>query len=129
MNIYNCFIFLLYSSFYYHMVSGFASCYSLCFKVYFIQYKYCYPAFFSLPLHDKCFFIPSLSFCMCLRSGVRKIRSAFERTGLMKKGSCSALQCNVAYSPEPGTSGVFPMCIAYALLLWLSHVCLLFSHL
>ena len=35
-------IFLLGRSLYYYVVSFFVSYYSLCFKVYFVQYKYCY---------------------------------------------------------------------------------------
>lgn len=42
----------------------------------------------------------------------------------MKKSSYSALQCNVPYSPEPGASGVSPMCVVCVLLLWMSCFCL-----
>ena len=55
--------------------------------------------------------------------------SALESSGLMKKRSYSALQCKVPSSPGPGTSGVPPMCIVFALLLWLSRACLQSSHL
>ena len=46
-------------------------------------------------------------------------------SGLTKKrSSCSAMQCNMLCWPEPGASGVSPMCVACALLLWRSRVCL-----
>ena len=47
---------------------------------------------------------------------------ALENNGLIKKRSCHVLLCIVPYSPEPGISGVSSMCVACALLLWLTHV-------
>ena len=44
-NIFNYYILLLVCPFYYCILSFFVSCYSLCFKVYFLWCKYCYPRF------------------------------------------------------------------------------------
>ena len=52
-----------------------------------------------------------------------------ESHGFMKKRSCSVLQYKVHFSSQPDVSGVSPVCIVLILLLWLSYVCLLSSHL
>lgn len=41
---------------------------------------------------------------------------------LLRRGAI--VTCNFPCSSEQGASGMSPMCIAYLLLLWLSHICL-----
>lgn len=43
-----------------------------------------------------------------------------ESGGLMKKRCCSALQCNVSYSPQPDTSEVSARRVAGTGLLWMT---------
>ena len=64
-----------------------------------------------------CLFILSTSLCLFLC--VRKVSYIFAlvSSGFMKKRFCSALQCSVPCSSEPGTSGQYSMCVAYVLLL------------
>ena len=63
--IYNCYSFLLDLSLY-HRVMSFSLA-SLCFKVYFVLYEYCYPGFIFISIGMKCVFSSSsLSVCVCL---------------------------------------------------------------
>lgn len=50
--------------------------------------------------------------------------NALENSGLMKKRSCTALQCNIPCLTEYGMSEMSPICVVCALLLWLSCICL-----
>ena len=54
--IYNCYIFLLERSLDHYVISYFVFCNSLCFKVYFVWYRYCYPGFLLIPCKQKTFF-------------------------------------------------------------------------
>ena len=49
---------------YHYIMTFFVPCYSLCFKVYFVWYKYCYPSFFLFPFTWNIVFIPSLTICV-----------------------------------------------------------------
>lgn len=71
-----------------------------------------------------------LSLCVCFLL-LDKSTMSFDMkvVALMKSQSCRVLQCYVPCSSELGTSGVSPLSVACALLLWLSHVCLHSSHL
>ena len=48
-----------------YVMSFFVSCNSLCFKVYFVSYKYCYPGFLFFPFAWNTFFYP-LTFSLCM---------------------------------------------------------------
>ena len=54
---------------------------------------------------------------------------ALESGSFIKQRSYNGLEFNVSCSPEPGASGVSPMCFACTLVTWLSHVCLQSSYL
>ena len=62
--IYKGYNFFLDLSLKYCLVTFFVSCYGLCFEVYFVWYKYCYPSFFSCPFSWNSFSILSLSVCV-----------------------------------------------------------------
>ena len=61
--IYNCYIFLDWSLDHY-VVSFFVYCYSLCFKVCFVWYKYCYPGFLLISICMEYLFFYPLTFSL-----------------------------------------------------------------
>ena len=63
--IYNYCIFFLDWSLDYSVMSFFISCYSLCFKIYFVWYKYCYSSFLLVSICMKYLFHP-LTLTQCV---------------------------------------------------------------
>ena len=55
-NIYKGYVLLLNCSLYHYVVSFSVSYYSLCLKVYFVRYKYCYPSFLLIAICMKYLF-------------------------------------------------------------------------
>ena len=73
MYIYNCIFFFFLDWFLYHYVMPFfVSCYSLCFKVYFVWYKYCYRGFFSFPFEWN-MFLHLLTFSFCVSLDLKRV--------------------------------------------------------
>ena len=62
LDIYNCYILLLYWSLYHYWMPFFVSYYNLCFKIYFLWYKYCNPSFFT----TSPFYLYVVMFCNLL---------------------------------------------------------------
>ena len=75
----------------------------------------------SLAVALSCSFIWDKFLCLLILSAslcVKKVSCVFCS---MKKRSWSALTCSAPCSSEPGSATNYPMCVAYSLLLYLSH--------
>ena len=69
-NIYKCYIFLVDWAPFYYVIPISVFYYSFCFKVYFVWYKYSYPAFTLFPFAWDIFFHP-FTFSLCFSLHLR----------------------------------------------------------